>query len=176
MDFIPGWNNVPGSANEFWAAATNSYGLSASPSNGSGYWVDLTGQGNNKPYGGIEQNIATVAGEQYVLSFDLGASTLYNSAGLGAAALTASAAGASQLFTLAPNSSSQWQSETLLFTAVSSATAIEFLADSGYTSKYTGLDNVAVAPVPLPASLVLFGGALCGLTSVGASRRMRKVD
>jgi hypothetical protein len=111
------------------------------------YFVDLTGQANNKPYGGLEQVITTTAGATYQLTFDLGASTYYNSSGLGAAALTASAAGASQLYTLSPSSTNQWAAETLVFTATGSTTTIEFLADSAYTSKYVGLDNVSVQPV-----------------------------
>ncbi len=158
---IPGWTNVPGFANEFWATTPNSYGLTESPGNGSVYWVDLTGQANNKPYGGIEQTISTTPGVSYVLTFDLGASTLYNSSGLGAAALTASATGlsqlASQLFALVPINSNQWVSETLAFTADSNTTTISFLADSSYTSEYTGLDNVGVATaVPEPIAVTLF--------------------
>jgi hypothetical protein len=167
---IPGWANVPGFANEFWVGAVNGYGLSAAPGNGSQYFVDLTGQANNKPYGGLEQVITTTPGATYTLTFDLGASTIYNSSGFGAAALTASAAGASQLFTLTPTSTNQWAAETLTFTATGSSTTIEFLADSAYTSEYTGLDNVSVqqigsvsAPEIDPASAasaltLLFGG------------------
>jgi hypothetical protein len=144
---IPGWSNVPGAANEFWVGGQNGYGLSAAAGNGSQYFVDLTGQANNKPYGGLEQTIATTAGATYTLTFDLGASTQYNRSGLGAAALTASAAGASQLFTLVPTNSNQWAAESLQFKATSSTTTIEFLADSAYTSEYTGLDNVSVQKV-----------------------------
>jgi hypothetical protein len=143
---IPGWTNVPGFANEFWVGATNGYNLSAAPGNGSQYFVDLTGQANNKPYGGLEQMIATSPGTTYELTFNLGASTEYNSSGLGAAALTASAGGASQLYTFAPSSQNQWAAETLRFTATGTTTTIEFLADSAYTSRYVGLDNVSVQP------------------------------
>jgi len=170
---IPGWTNVSGFANEMWITPNNSYGLTASPGNGSGYFVDLTGQANDKPYGGISQTIQTTAGQQYKLTFALGASTLYNSGSNGPASLTASAAGSSQLFTLTPTSSNTWATETLFFTAVGSSTTIEFLANSNVTSQYTGLDNVSVSAVPLPGALPMFGAALVGLGGL-ARRRAKK--
>jgi hypothetical protein len=63
----------------------------------------LTGQANNKPFGGLEQTISTTPGAKYVLSFALGAATTWNLGTLAGSALTASATGtsllASQLFT-----------------------------------------------------------------------------
>lgn len=182
---IPGWTNVPGSANEFWVGATNSYNLSAAPGNGSQYFVDLTGQANSKPYGGLEQVIATSPGAKYVLSFDLGASTEWNSSGLGAAALTASAGGASQLYTLSPSTENQWAAETLSFTATGKTTTIEFLADSAYTSKYVGLDTVSVQqtqptsvpeidPASAASGLTLLLGAMAIVRGQRAAKRHRR--
>jgi hypothetical protein len=178
---IPGWTNVPGFANEFWVGASNAYDLSAAPGNGSQYFVDLTGQANNKPYGGIEQLIATTPGAQYELTFSLGASTEYNSSGLGAAALTASAAGASQLYTLSPTGLNQWATETLLFTATGTSTNVEFLANSSYSSEYTGLDNVSVQQVQSssvpeidPASAVSGLTLLLGGMAILRGRRVAK--
>jgi hypothetical protein len=175
---IPDWTNVAGFANEFWVTSPNDYsGLTASPGNGSTYFVDLTGQANNTPYGGIEQTIATTSGDNYVLQFDLGSSTLWNSSN--PAALTASATGtsllASQFFTLTPTSDNTWVTETLHFTANSSSTTIEFLGDSSYTSEYIGLDNVSVTAAtsvfPEPAT---WGMILIGLIGFGALMRSRR--
>lgn len=168
---IPMWNSVHGFANEFWTAPVNDYALGASPGNGSGYFVDLTGQANNKPYGGIEQAITTTPGQKYELSFDLGASTEYNSADLGSAALTASAAGVSRHFSLSPIGPSQWKSETLSFTAVDQSTVIQFLADSAYTSRYTGLDNVRVGNIAAVPEPLTWGMMIVGFAAIGAAMR-----
>jgi hypothetical protein len=177
---IPGWTNVPGAANEFWVTAPNGYsGITASPTNGSAFFVDLTGQANNTPYGGLEQTIATTAGDSYVLQFDLGSSTQWDNPN--PAALTASATGssllASQLFTLTATSNNTWATETLDFTADSSSTTIEFLGDSSDTSAYIGLDNVSVpavsstSPVPEPATWSMIVSGLIGLGARMRSRR-----
>jgi hypothetical protein len=148
---IPGWSNVSGLANEFWVLTPNGYsGLTASPGNSSIYFVDLTGEANSQPFGGLEQTISTTPGSQYVLTFALGAGTTWNLGPLAGSALTASATGtsllASQLFTAStPTTANQWQTETLSFTADSATTTIEFLGDSAnVNSRYIGLDDVGV--------------------------------
>ena len=103
--------------------------LLRSPGNGSTYFVDLTGQANNLPFGGLEQTISTTAGDVYVLSFALGSATTWNLGNLAGSALTASATGtsllASQLFTAStPTTVNDWQTETLSFTADSASTTI----------------------------------------------------
>jgi hypothetical protein len=180
---IPGWTNVTGYANEFWVKTPNDYsGLTASPGNASLYFVDITGQANNTPFGGLEQTITTTPGDKYILTFALGASNVWNppSNSLAASALTASATGtlplASKLFTSpTPTSDNQWTTETLSFIADSSSTTIEFLGDSSYyDAKYIGLDNVNVSAVtPLPAALPLFATGLGAMGLLGW-RRKRK--
>jgi hypothetical protein len=172
---IPGWTNVPGFANEFWVGASNGYGLSASPGNGSAFFVDLTGQANNLPFGGIEQSIATTAGTRYTLSFALGASTLYNGTH-GGSSLTASATGtsllASQAFSLVPTGTNSWATEALSFTANSTSTTIEFLGDSSQVnSRYIGLDNVSVSSVPEPSTWAMMILGFCGLGFVAYRRK-----
>ena len=67
---VPAWSNVTGFANEFWVQTPNGYsGLTASPGNGSIYFVDLTGQLNSQPFGGLEQTISTTPGVSYMLTF-----------------------------------------------------------------------------------------------------------
>jgi hypothetical protein len=175
---IPSWTNVtpPGApakyANEMWIEPENNFGLTASPNNGSGYFVDLTGDGNEKPYGGLEQKIVTVPGAGYTLTFALGAATQYDGSGTAAAALTASATGSVQLvskhFTLSPTSTNQWNTETLTFIADSDSTTITFLADSSYTSRYVGLDDVTVTTRLLPTTV----GLTASTTSASSGTRI----
>ena len=167
----PGWTVVGN--NEFWFSSDNNYsGIASSPLNGSMYAIDLTGQTNSKPYGGLQQTIVTTPGQAYVLTFDLGSSLRWNNSTTGLAALTASAAGSSQLFTLAPSSNNTWATETLNFIATGGSTTIEFLADSSYTSEYTGLDNVNVSSaVPEPSTWAML---LLGFAGVGFMTYRRK--
>jgi len=154
---IPGWTNIappgapPGYADEAWDEPVNGYGVSASPDNGSGYLVDLTGSTDWKPYGGIGQSIRTLPGRRYKLTFDFGASMRYNTGTLGPAAMTVNVVSsnllASQHFILAPTTYMQWEKETVFFVADSNQTMIEFIGDSDYTSDFIGLDNVGVFAV-----------------------------
>jgi hypothetical protein len=175
---IPGWSNVSGFANEFWVLSPNDYsGLTASPGNGSIYFVDLTGQANNLPFGGLEQTITTTPGVKYTLTFALGAATTWNLGTLAGSALTASATGtsllASELFTAStPTTANQWQTETLSFTADSASTTIEFLGDSANVySKYIGLDDVSVSSaVPEASTWAMMLAGFAGLGFVGYRR------
>jgi hypothetical protein len=172
---MPGWSAVSGLANDLWITTPSGYGLTQSPGNTSAYFVDLTGEGNAKPYGGIQQTIATQAGVTYSLNFDLGSSTLYDGPGPGASAIDVVAMGSSVLksgaFVLAPVTNNDWATETFTFTANSASTTIQLLADNAYTSRYVGLDNVSVtAAVPEPASVALM---IAGLGALGAASRRR---
>jgi hypothetical protein len=173
---IPGWTNVGGpggTGNEMWIQPINTYGLTASPVSISGYFVDLTGQGNNQPYGGLEQTIATTAGQNYLMTFYLGGDTGYDGgySGTNPPLMTASAAGVSQDFTFTPTGPNQWVKETLSFTASSASSTIEFLGDASSPNYYIGLDSVSVAAVPEPATWAMM---LLGVGMVGAGLRMAR--
>ena len=178
---IPGWSNVTGFANEFWVQTPNGYsGLTASPGNGSIYFVDLTGQLNSQPFGGLEQTISTTPGVSYMLTFALGAATTWNLDPMGGSALTASATGttllASQLFAAStPTTANQWQTETLSFTADSASTTIEFLGDStNVNSRYIGLDDVSVSSsVPEASTWAMMLAGFASLGFVGYRRVAR---
>ncbi len=72
---IPGWTTV--SEELAWIKTPNNY-AGATATDGV-YHLDLTGYHDAQPFGGVRQTLATVAGQKYVLSFDLGVNTTYGS-------------------------------------------------------------------------------------------------
>ena len=155
---------------------TNPYGDFASDGN---YSLDLTGYADGNPFGGVSQTIATVVGQHYRLTFDLGNNVRYENENFGSI-LLASAGSTSQTFTnLAYDPNLQvetWATETLDFVATGSSTLITLHGGaSGAQQAAIGLDNVRVEAiaggVPEPASWALMLG---GFGMVGGALRSRK--
>jgi Protein of unknown function (DUF642)/PEP-CTERM motif len=160
-----------------WIQTTSppSYGgLTNSPGNPGPFFLDLTGQHDNQSFAGVQQTIATTIGASYRLTFDLGSAQQWGPTD----GITASAAGASQTFTLSNGGSSNlWQTETLNFTATSSNTLIDLMGSSGIA--YVGLDNVDVEQtsgpitpgVPEPSTWAMM---ILGFMGVGFMAYRRK--
>jgi hypothetical protein len=124
--------------------------------------LDLTGYSDSAPHGGVSQTITTTVGENYTLSVDLG---VYNPTLSGPITVRASAGTASQDFTYNPaGAGNQWQTFSLAFVANSVNTPVAITGISG--SKYIGVDNVSVVPIP---GAVLLG--LLGLSAAGIKLR-----
>ncbi len=147
-----------------WIDTGNPWGLSAQDGD---RFLDFTAYPTGAPFGGITQNIATIAGQQYELSFYLGSYT--QRWGGPPVSILASADGTSQTFTVSTTSTaSTWTPFSMVFTASSPSTAITLTGSAGY--QYIGLDNVSVvgmggSPVPEPASYALMSAGL-GLLAV----------
>lgn len=131
--------------------------------------LDLTGYHDASPYGGIQQSLNTISGQNYTLSFWLG------SAG-GNASVAVGTGGAPTTFTNA-GTGAFWQQFTQNFTA-SGPTVLSFTgtaASGGGT--YIGLDHVTVtgvfAATPEPGSVALLGTSGLSLIGLYAARRRR---
>lgn len=153
---MPGWKVTSGSVdliNGYWQAADGSYSLDMSGTSAGTIAQTLTG---------------LVAGKKYLLTFDLAS----NPTGpAGSKSLTASVGGTSGLFTFDPaghtTTAMGWQTEKLLFTATGPTTVLSFA--SGNNSAWgPALDNVSIAPVPVPM------GALFALTGFGSMLLLRR--
>jgi hypothetical protein len=153
-----------------WIGPANPFGLSAS--NGS-YFLDLTSYSDSGIYGGVTQDIATVLGDSYSLTFDLGGSTLYGVPD----SLTACAGATCSPFLVTSTGTNDWVTETLNFTGTGNPMAISLTGLAG--ANYIGLDNIsitdlAVTPltgVPEPLTMSIFGAGLIG---TAALRRRKK--
>jgi hypothetical protein len=160
---ITGWTVTNGDL--AWINTPNPFGLSAA--NGT-FFLDLTGYDDTAPYGGVTQNIATVLGANYALTFDLGGSTTYGVPD----SLTACAGASCSPFSITATGTNDWVLETLNFTGTGGTMAVSLTGLAG--GKYIGLDNVsvdAIAAVPEPLTLSIFGAGLAGMA---AMRRRKK--
>jgi hypothetical protein len=143
--------------------------------------VDLTGAGNLGPTAGITQTVATVVGQQYLLSFHVGRVAFNNGPSFpyvaDATVNLKINGGALVPFTNSgvTNGQIHWTQFDYAFVATSASTNLSFLngtpAGVGGSSA-AELDNVSlVAVVPEPTSFALLGFGLC--TGMRILRRRR---
>jgi len=140
-------------------------------------FVDLTGvTGQGK--GLLSDVVSTTVGGKYQLSFALGEFWVLGAGTFGTAAVDVTINGVSQGSFINPISltapGTDWQVQTLQFTANSGSTRIQItnLTGPGYSNLGTGLDAVSLqsvsAPVPEAATwaLMLAGLCFCGFLTV----------
>jgi hypothetical protein len=169
---ITGWIVINGGL--AWDGPQNPYGLTASDGS---HFLDLTGDYDHAPYGGVEQTVATTLGAQYQISFEVGSDVGYDSdqGSLPATpvSIQVTAGSSSGTFTTTtPAGNDLWQSFNLEFTATSSSTLISLEGLASENIEYIGLDNVDLEAVPEPGTLMLLVGP--GLLAFAKCRRLRK--
>jgi hypothetical protein len=164
---IVGWTVMNGEI--AWINTPNSWGIIGSDGN---FFLDLVGYHDSAPYGEVSQIITSTVGQRYTLSFDLGTDQS-NPLFSGPISVLASAGNTSQPFVFNPTGNgSQWQTFSLDFVATSPNTPISIVGTGG--KNYIGLDNVSVAPVPVPSTMLLFGTGLIGLAGLGRKKFLKK--
>jgi hypothetical protein len=134
--------------------------------------LDITGTGNTGP-NGVNREIATVAGQEYELSFYVGrADSTANGFYLTPSTVGVSLDGGPTLSFTNSNVTANgvnWLLVGVLFTALDSSTNLSFL-NLTTTNSFAGVDNVTIASVPEPASLAIWG---LGLAGIGIYRRRK---
>ena len=171
---IPGWTTTNGVPTA-WIQNGNPFGIPAADGL---FFLDLTGYFDVGTYGGVTQSFATVAGTNYVATFDLGYGG--NSTAFGGPVSVHATAGASAgTFTSGAGTPNPavWNLETFDFTATSSLTQLSIIGLSTAGGEYIGLDNVdveagKVGAAPEPGTYALLMAGL-GLLGCGARRRVR---
>lgn len=138
---IPSWTVVSGNVD----LADATCGVIKAPK-GSTYYLDLTGSFavGASDVGVIEQSVATVVGQSYVLTFDFGGNAQWqtnpeypNDSPLKAMAVyvNGSISGVYSVNTASgPSSDGQWKKETITFTATASTTTVTFQSLNGSTT------------------------------------------
>jgi hypothetical protein len=144
-----GWKVVGRSGNVFVVGPNYTIGAASFPAKKGKQWLCLTGSSRTRT--GVEQKIATVPGEDYLLTFYVG--NINNpGAGFGSTSTV-------KLFidgTFVGNAKNtagtatqlKWELFAQPFTAAGSETTIKFLNGDGSTDGINGLDGVAVTLAP----------------------------
>lgn len=142
-------------------------------------WADLAGITSNSQSSGVSQNVATIIGATYSLSFWVGSTKdLVNGFFFPSTIDVSIDGGARQSYfnPATPSTSLVWQQFTHTFVAANASTNIRLLNGGASNNFNSAVDNVSLVEVPVnevpePASLALFGAGALGLLGVRRRRQ-----
>lgn len=172
---ITGWT-VEGTGVSIVSGTFSQNGILFQAENGN-QWLDLTGDGFNSHSDGVAQNVTTVVGQAYTLSFYVGSATDNNLFFASTVGLRING-GAITSYTnpTAPSNMLNWERFTADFTATTTTTNVAFYNGDSVNNNNASLDNVTLnsASVPEPAGITLMAIGLAAAGFVFASRRAGK--
>ncbi|EJN36324.1 DUF642 domain-containing protein [Pseudomonas sp. GM80] len=141
-DFVTGWTTFLSGVEyiNVNAAIGNSAAADGSMSVDLANYTYLNG-------GGIQQNINTVVGARYRLTFSAGNSTYVNRSGNGI--INVKVAGQTTSFDtpVATSNATVWETKTYDFTATTPQTTLSFWNDQNPNAHFAFIDKVSVAPL-----------------------------
>jgi hypothetical protein len=137
--------------------------------------LDITGSFNSGPTSGVNQDVTTVVGQKYRLSFWVGNQDGSDNPNyLSPSTVNLSIDGGPTIAETNANTSTHvinWEEFTDTFTATGTTTNISFLNGTPLTDAEGGLDNVSLTAVPEPASWAMM---LVGFGGLGVAMRGRR--
>lgn len=168
---ITGWT-VTGFDVHLLNGATVASGITFNAHSGD-QWLDLSGSSSNSTANGVTQDVATVAGQDYLLSFYVGSAT-DNVFFFPSTVDLSINGGARTSYTnpTAPSDQMNWLQFSTPFTATGAVTNLTFFNGGSSTNYLSGLDTVTLLAVPEPGSAALAGLAV--LAVVWGGRRGRQ--
>jgi Protein of unknown function (DUF642) len=161
---ITGWT-VVGLHNSLVETTVVDRGITFNAQSGN-QWLDLTGPGPNLAANGISQDIITILGQTYEISFYVGSAT--DDTFYFASTIDLSVNGGPRTgFTnnTAPTDHVDWKLFSSTFTASGNTTNITFYHGGTSGNHIAGLDNVSIATIPEPSnSMIFLSGSLIALS------------
>ena len=151
---IPGWT-VLGIEVSTVDSVVGSNGIAYIAQDGQ-QWLDLAGAANPSTTNGITQDVSTIIGSQYELSFYVGSAT--DGQFVFPSTVDLAIDGSPRISfsnNAAPTDMLDWQQFTHSFSAQNATTTIAFFDGTGPSNFVSALDNVTLTLVPEPSSLLL---------------------
>ncbi len=169
---IPGWTAV-GVDSDLISTTFTQSGVTFNAQDGQ-QWIDLAGHTSNSQTSGVTQNIATVLGGLYTISFYVGSADDNVNNFFFPSTIDLSINGGPRAHftnTIAPSNHLDWKQFVVPFVATGTSTNLTFYNGGASNNFLSALDNVVVVPEPLSLTLCL-SALVCG--AIGTHIRRRK--